>query len=230
MALGLLWVIAAPSTAWAGTSEDLDSLWGEATSFYAEGQFEASHQVFGDLADRGTNPQLVEAARYNAGNASYRAGRLEDALSEWGRILEQNPDHLQASANAERVGQELQARRTPPQEEPEPQDGSDQQDGEEGEGSEEQAESEGEDSSDSSNSEQAEGSQQESENEPDTGDLDLSELQEDSTGGEEESQQSAPLPEGVAEMSAQDALRLLEAIEEGRPRVVVGGRSQERDW
>ena len=48
----------------------------------------------------------------------------------------------------------------------------------------------------------------------------------------EDGSQAPPgeLMEGVQDLTEEEALRLLEAVEEGRPYVVVGGDSSEKDW
>jgi tetratricopeptide (TPR) repeat protein len=210
----LLLSVAAPARA--ESSVDAATLWTEAAALHRGGQFEDAHRVFTDLADRAMDPATALSARYNAGNASYRGGRLEDALAEWNRVLEQVPDHPQASANMEQVQQELQARRQPPEEQP--------QDGEEGEPGEEGEEGEPQEGQEPENG--AEGEQEEpSELE------DLSQLDDvEETPPEEGNAEVAPVVPAEGELTEQEAMRLLELIEEGRPRVVLGGRSQEKDW
>jgi Ca-activated chloride channel family protein len=211
----LLLSVATPARA--ESTVDAATLWTEGQSLHRAGQFDEAHRVFTDLADRALDPATALSARYNAGNASYRGGRLEDALSEWNRVLEQVPEHPQAAANVEQVTQELQARRQPPEEQP--QDG---EEGEEGEESEEEGESEeGQEEENGSEGEQEEPSELE----------DLSQLDDtEESPPEGEEAQMSPVAPGEGELTEQEAMRLLELIEEGRPRVVVGGRSKEKDW
>jgi len=210
----LLLFVAAPARA--ESSVDAATLWAEGQSLHQAGQFESAHRVFTDLADRALDPATALSARYNAGNASYRGGRLEDALAEWSRVLEQVPDHPQASANVEQVQQELQARRKPPEEQP--------QDGEEGEEGDPQEGEEGEPQDGQQQENGEEGDQEES-----TELEDLSQL-DDTEQTPQEGEEASPVAPGEGELTEQEAMRLLELIEEGRPRVVVGGRSQEKDW
>ena len=210
----LLFSVAAPARA--ESSVDAATLWTEGQSLHQAGQFEDAHRVFTDLADRALDPATALSARYNAGNASYRGGRLEDALSEWSRVLEQVPEHPQASANVEQVQQELQARRQPPEEQP--QDG---EEGEEGDPGEDAESQEGQQEENGAEGEQEEPSELE----------DLSHLDDtEESPPEGEDAQASPVAPVEGELTEQEAMRMLELIEEGRPRVVVGGRSKEKDW
>src|SRR5690606_29601577 len=100
---------------------------------------------------------------YNAGNAHYQAGRLEEALTRYDQALESDPDHARAAHNRELLVQELEMRRQqqppppPPQQgqggesqqprdgDPsgQPQGGQGQQDPSQGQGQEEAPESQG---------------------------------------------------------------------------------------
>ena len=56
--------------------------------------------------------QRIEAqSRYNAGNALYRMGRLEDAVGQYLRTLELDPDDEDARFNLEFVRREMERRR-----------------------------------------------------------------------------------------------------------------------
>jgi Ca-activated chloride channel family protein len=209
----LLLGVAAPARA--ESSVDAATLWTEGLALHQAGQFEEAHRVFTDLADRALDPATALSARYNAGNASYRGGRLEDALAEWNRILEQVPDHPQAASNVEQVQQELQARRQPPEEQPQDGEDGDPQEGEDGESQEGQQQENG-----------AEGEQEEPSELEDLSQLDDTE----EAPPEGEDGEVSPVAPVEGELTEEEAMRLLELIEEGRPRVVVGGRSQEKDW
>ena len=58
----------------------------------------------------------------------------------------------------------------------------------------------------------------------------LSQIAENEEESEAGSSSGSELMEGVQELTQEEALRLLEAVEEGRPYVVVGGESSEKDW
>ena len=213
----LLFFLLSP-TALADGSPDVstvEGLWALGQSLYEEGRFEEAHETFSDLAQRAHDNETRLGARYNAGNAAYRAGRLEDALAEWDRVIEQDPENEFALANSQAVQSEIATRR---QQEQEEQDGeSEAQDGE---------------------SEEQDGEQEESQGETgdagDTGTADLGEIEEmeasPEEGEEPEEKPAASLGEGVMEMTPEEALRLLNAVEEGEPQVYVPSGSGGREW
>jgi Ca-activated chloride channel family protein len=196
-----------------------------------DGDFEEAYRGFSEVADRALDPVLRKGARYNAGNAAYGAGKLEDALSAWERVIEADPEFEPAQRNAEAVRQEIAQRlqETPPEQDPS--DNSD-----EGEDSED---SEPEDSDSSEDSENQDSESGESE-EGEEGEREPPAQEEQNESGEmpelaegeadEPPSNEAPLVEGVQEMTEEEAMRLLEGVEEGRPYVVVGGESSENDW
>ena len=197
-------------------------------------------------------------ARYNAGNAAYGAGRLEDSVEDWQRVLEQDPEHAPAQKNLQAVQQELARRMTPPDEQQQDQDQNSEnqdpgeQEQEQQEGDQEQGDTGGgeSESEQGDTGEEQEGEPQDQESQDDEGqgepdggereeqedgeELDEDDLaQADASEGEdtgEPAEGQAPLQEGVGEMSDEEAQRLLEGAEEGRPRVVVRGTPSGKDW
>ena len=236
--VGLLLVLAmaAPGSAFAAEAEaeaeavdvrDPRALWSLALENSKAGKHEQAYRTFSEIAERAIDPALRLGARYNAGNAAYGAGRLEQAVQAWEQALELDPTLEAAQKNAEAVRQEIAQRlQEPPPEEENPEDSEDSEDGEDGEEGEEQ-----------------ESDSQDSESEPSEGERDAADPDEEEEAGEmpepseadgEESPEKAgeeqPLAQGVQEMSPEEAMRLLEAVEEGRPFVVVPGNSSEKDW
>ena len=218
-------------------------LWSLADSHFADGRYEEAYRGFVEVADRAIDSELRKGARYNAGNAAYAAGKLEEALTSWDRVLEMDPNFEPAQRNAEAVRQELAQRlqeEPPPEESPE--DAESSEDSEEDSGSDQdeqdsesqdsdQGSREDEESEESDASEEGQREEGEEEAEEPESDGEMPELAEG--GGEEEDQapeESAPLAAGVQEMSGEEAMRLLEGVEEGKPYVVVGGESSEKDW
>ena len=242
LGLGLL---TGTKTAWAQDAQvdvrDPRDLWGLAQTAFQEAEYDEAYRGFAEVADRALDAELRKGARYNAGNAAYASGKLEEALTSWDRVLEIDPDFEPALRNAEAVRKELAERL---QEEPPPQENSEdseesEEEGEDGENSEDQENQEGSDNEENS-SESSESEGESSSEEGQRQDGEGTSEEQDSSGempelaegeGEEESEeQAAPLAAGVQEMSGEEAMRLLEGVEEGRPYVVVGGDSSEKDW
>ena len=94
--------------------QDARSLWGLGESYIHAGRYEDAYKIFSEIADRSTDPRMRVGARYNAGSAAYGAGKLEEAVSAWERVLEQNPKHAEAAHNAEEVRKEIAQRLQPP--------------------------------------------------------------------------------------------------------------------
>jgi Ca-activated chloride channel family protein len=213
-ALLVFLLITSAPTVQAAEAEGLDvrdprALWSLALSQQAEGQYEEAYRSFSEVADRAVDPVLRVGARYNAGNAAYGAGRLDEAVQAWDRALELNPELVAAQTNAESVRQEIARRLEVPPEEQKPQDGENE------EGEEDQKDGEREPSEEEEQQEEALAPESSKEN------------PEEAPSDKEEAQ---ALMEGVQEMSKEEAMRLLEAVEEGRPYVVVPGNSSEKDW
>jgi Ca-activated chloride channel family protein len=235
-----LWVVSALSAAplvHATDSSAVDvrdprALWSLALAHSKAGEHEQAYRTFTEIAERAVDPALRLGARYNAGNSAYGAGRLEQAVQAWDQALELDPSLEAAQKNAEAVRQEIAQRlqEPPPEEEnseeENPEDGDPGEEGEEGEESESEADEDAED-------EPSQGEREPSEKEEPPQD-ESGEIPEPAEGEAEESEGSPedvqPLAQGVQEMSAKEAMRLLEAVEEGRPFVVVPGQSSEKDW
>jgi Ca-activated chloride channel family protein len=226
-----------------------------AEALYRAGRYEDAARGFQELAARA--PERYRAdAHYNAGNAQYRAGRLDDAVKSWEQALAARPDHAGAQKNAEQVRQEIAARQAPPPEsqdgapqEGEPQDGEPQdgqpqegepqdgqpQDGQPQEGQPQDGEgqplkisgktaaSAAPKTASAPRPSPARRSQNGGENTPSEG-----EAQGEAQAGQPSDE--APPPGAASGMSPAEAQRLLDAVEEGTPRVFIDGYPKEKDW
>ena len=213
----------------------------EGNRLYEEGRFEEAHQKYlealaaspespvirfndGNALYQGTDyqrameayqgaietgdPALASAAWYNLGNALYRAQELEQSLEAYKQALRMNPSDPDSKHNLERVLEQMQE-----QEQQEQQDGEDGEEGDEQQDQENQQEEQ-----DQQDQDQEEGDQE-----------DQQPQDQDQPEGEAEPQ---PRP---GEMTAEEAERLLEAIEEDpdavdRQRASTRGRKPRKPW
>jgi Ca-activated chloride channel family protein len=206
---------------------DPRTLWSLALNQTQSGDHEEAYRTFSEIAERAVDPQLRLGARYNAGNAAYGAGRLEQAVQSWDQALEMDPSLEAAQKNSEAVRQEIAQRlQEPPPEEQEPEDSEEGEESEESEEQDESSESDANEENQSSDGEREPSEPKEAEDEQQEDGAMPEPSEEPPEGGEAEE----PLAQGVQEMSPEEALRLLEAVEEGRPFVVVPGNSSEKDW
>ncbi len=84
-------------------------LWGRlAAAKYRAGDVDGAARAW-DMQDRVTGGDA--SASYNAGNAYYQSGRLEEAIRRYDRALQLRPDHPAAQQNRQVVSQEMEARR-----------------------------------------------------------------------------------------------------------------------
>lgn len=207
--------------------------WKLAAARYGAGDPDGSARDFEDLAERLPETDDRVEALYNAGNARYRAGELDEALDRWQKVLANDPEHEAAQRNAEAVANELARRTQEGQQQPqqgeqgEGQQGEQQQSGDTGQPPEEQGEP----------GEQGEESDGTNQHEPQSGGSDTGapgseQIAEALREGEGEpgEESAAQRPYGVEDMSAEEARKLLDGVEEGTPRVVVRGQSSGKDW
>ncbi|MBK9649512.1 MAG: VWA domain-containing protein [Deltaproteobacteria bacterium] len=229
--------------------------WGMAEALYRAGRYEDAARGFQELAARA--PERYRAdAHYNAGNAQYRAGRLDDAVKSWEQALAARPDHAGAQKNVEQVRQEIAARQAPPPEsqdgapqDGEPQDGQPQdgqpQDGQPQDGEPQDGQPQSGQPQDGEGAPQDQRPQDGGERSPQDGERSQTkpgEAQPDggeNTPNEGEAQgeaqagqpsDEAPPPGAASGMSPAEAQRLLDAVEEGTPRVFIDGYPKEKDW
>lgn len=208
--------------------DDVEVAWKAAESLHQAGRYEDAADAWARLAAREPSADRAADARYNQGLAQYRGGALEHAVQTWQELVQQHPEHAAARQASEAVGQEIQQRLQPPPPPEEggepPPDGADQP---QDPGSAQPPPDPG--SGDQGDADQDQGERPEGEDPRDLEDLRSGELaeQEQTPTGEEVPPEA---PEGVQEMSPDEALRLLESAEEGSPSVVVRGRPQGKDW
>ncbi len=214
--------------------------WSLGEALFQSGRYDDAARVFTDLADRAPDTEHSLGSRYNSGLSHYGAGRLEEAVRDWDRVLEQDPDNVAAKQNADAVRQELAHR----QQQPPPED---QEGGEEGEPSEggdtgQPQEAEPSDTGGTSEGEQSE-AQEAADAEPgddgtreaEAGEAEEGEPEGDvrpvAEAGDTATPEEAGEPvEGLQALSEEEAARLLESVDEGTPRVTVRGRSEGKDW
>ena len=240
---------------------------------YRAGDFEGASRAWEtQLRLVGDDP----LALYNAGNAHYQAGRLEEAEARYERALSNSEGFGAAQQNLELVKQELSLRRQkkPPknqegdssgeagsgesdeQSESESAGGSEGEEsegkgegGEQGEQGEPGDESDGKESDGDDNGESSSDSQEskgenggEGSQTGDTTDereesegVDPSELdgmeQSEGNGGEgDPGEAQVPTPAKDGEITEQQAEKMLEGVQEGRPRVVIPGEGNKKPW
>jgi Ca-activated chloride channel family protein len=215
---------------------------------YRIGDFAAADESFTAAAAAGDRTLRAEAL-YNLGNSAYRQGRLEEAVELYRRALEVDPDDIDAKFNLEFVRQEIRRRQEQQQQqqqqggEGQPNDTSDQEDGQppDPEGSDGERPPQKEDGE----SDQQQGPAQDpaedeagSESEPKGSQGKDS----DGDGIPDGEEAGSPPPDGApsltgepGEMTAEEAERFLQALEDRRPPLGgTAGRGRrvagEKDW
>ncbi len=93
------------------------------TALYRAGRYREAEQIFEALANHAPDDVAAARARYNAGNAAYRGGRLDQALANYQQSMGKDPQFADAQKNATAVQKEIQARRNQPPPESEDQSG-----------------------------------------------------------------------------------------------------------
>lgn len=212
---------------------------------YRAGDFEGAARAFDSAAElRGGDPDDL----YNAGNAHWRAGRLEEAAERFGDVLGEDPAHEKARVNAELLAKELEARRNqppPPPPKPEPSEGD--EENPDGGGQEDQDPSPGgegeQDPKDGGESDEQRPEGQPDESSPPEGGgesrPELSEVEPQEGEGEGEPQGETDAQASAAEstdlgedqaITAGQAERLLDAVEEGSQQIRVSGPRGGKPW
>lgn len=215
------------------------------TALYRAGRYREAEQIFSALAESTTDAEDAARARYNAGNAAYRGGRLDQALSAYQQAMGKDAQFKDAQTNAAAVQKEIQARRSPPpedQQDQQEQDDQQQQDqqkqaGQDGEQDQQGQPQDGQSGQDGRGPDPGDGTRQADATEPKDGEPKDGEP-EDGTGAQDEA--GVPGGEGTevasgepgddGGMTAQEATQLVESVQDGKPRVVVGRPSGGKDW
>jgi Ca-activated chloride channel family protein len=195
-----------------------------AAARYRAGDFEGAARAYEAAWRAGGDGDTL----FGAGNAQWRAGRLEEALRRFDAVLRQDPDRADARRNRDLLAAEIEARRQaqppPPPPPPEGEEG----DEEQPQGGEQPPPGEG-------GQPPPDGAPSEGDPSPEPGEEGG---QPDGTEGGEE-----PQPAGEAdptegsqgegtpvEMTAAQADRLLDAVEEGHLPITVGSGEGARPW
>ncbi len=220
---------------------------------YRAGDFEGAAQAWDAAGRQGAGAD----AWYNAGNAHYQSGRLEDAVERYDRALQEAADHVGAAGNRDVVTQEIAARRQQkPPPPPKPDEG--QKEGDGGEGNDDPNQAGGDQQGDDPNqSEQGQGDDpQQPQNEEGKGGGDPGDPS--GKGQGEGSRDDGPSPDGEGAgnaggeggggepagapgqgggvdgepvpITAAQAERMIDGVEEGTPRTSVRGRSEDKPW
>lgn len=221
-------------------------------ALYKSGDYAAAEEVFDSVAARSPDPAQRARARYNSGLSAYKGGRLTEAVEDWQGVLEQAPEHAPAKQNLEAARKELAARlqRQPPQQQPQDQQGDPGDQGEQqdqqpqeqqdsGQQPEEQGQqeprSESEPRADQGQQPQRETPESDGTREPgepgEPGEADTAPPEEGTAEGAGDTGEAEGEPTRPGSISAGEADRLLEGVEEGDPRVVVSPRGRGgNDW
>ncbi len=226
--------------------KDTKVAWMLADSLYRSGRYRDAERLYQQLA--AVDPERKGRHLFNAGNAAYRGGRLDDALEDYVAAAGAEPELESAARNAEAVRKEIATRRNPPpkappqaegQQEQTPPEQDGQQQGappepQEGQGQAEEPQS----GKTGQGSERDEGTQAPPEGADGTPPTDgtRTERTPGEVGGDAplaggtpaEATASEPVAPGT--LTKEEATRLVESVQDGKPRVVVAGRTTEEDW
>lgn len=222
------------------------------TALYRAGRFRDAEAVFAQAAAAADEGPERAKDLFNAGHAAYRTGDLATAARYFDEASRADPAFAAAKGNAEAVAKEIEARRNPPpespppQEEPEeqpPQDGEPQDQPQPGEGQEQPQPQPGEGQEPPPEGQPQDGQPQPGQGEeaPQDGQPQDGEPQpgegEPGSGEPTGEPQPGEGEEGVeveesagGDLTAEQAGRIVDAVPEGRPRTVKGGRSGREDW
>lgn len=102
------------------------------TALYRSGRYREAEQIFNSIAVAEVDPGSSSRARYNAGNAAYRGGRLNEALRAYQDAMGADANFLDAQKNATAVEKEIAARKRPPPPEQQEEDQEEEQQNEQG--------------------------------------------------------------------------------------------------
>jgi Ca-activated chloride channel family protein len=201
------------------------------SSHYQLDDLEAAARSF-EAAGAAGDDSLRAQAWYDLGNVAYRQNRFEEAIDAYHRSLDLDPDDADAKFNLEvahtaLVRQQQQQQQQQDQRQDQQQQQQQQQQGQQDQQRDEQEQ----DGSDSSQ-------QQEQQQEPGEQDQREQQQEQQQQSGEQEAreqqaQAGPPREAGESALSPAEAQRLLESLEEGRPRRKVPPgrqRDQEKDW
>lgn len=198
-------------------------------SLYRAGRYREAEQVFSAMAAADDDQRASH--QYNAGNAAYQDGRLEQALNQFEASKAADPKFPSAGKNADAVRKEIalreQAEQEPQEGQGEPQEG--QGEPQEGQGEPQEGQGEPQDGQEGEPQEGQGEPQEGQEGEPPAGQQGEPQEGEGAEGQQVEPQEGQGEPTGEG-MTAAEAARLVDGVKDGRPHVSVGGRDTEKDW
>lgn len=231
-----------------------------AESLYRSGRYREAEALYRSLAAQSKNAGEQAVHTYNAGNAAYKAGRLDDALADYQEAAQQDPKLAPAQQNAKVVQQEIAMRQKKEQEQKDQQNQQDQQNqdqqNQEGQQNQDQQSQNGQQQQQQGQQQQQsaqQSQQQQGQQQQQQGQQNQQQGQEQPSQQGQQAQQaqgqdpnSTETPQNLDptqngemagtentdpnKMSAADAARLVESVPDGRPQAVVGGASDGRDW
>lgn len=210
-------------------------------SLYEAESYEDALSAFSEV-DALDTADLRANARYNAGNAAYRAGDLQRAADLYRSVLREDPTRIDARQNYEFVTRQLQAQQDPSASD-QPQDGERNQDQSQG-GDQDQAGDQEDQQDPSAGNEGDEG--QESTDDPQDSDSESpsgeQQEQESPNGdpsqpGEEQESEAQPPRFDPNQLSREEAERMLEALQQEEGKLLreiqkpnLRARRVEKDW
>ncbi len=211
------------------------------TTLHAQERYEESIEELDRLIRNASDKVMKAKAYYNKANALVRLEKLEESLEEYKNALRNNPADHEARYNFLMV-KRLVEQQPPQQDQQDKQDKQDKQDQEKEENQDKQDQKDKKDQGDKGDKQdQNESSDQnkndDQENEGDNSEKDDSK-DKDEQDQDEDDQNGEPQPK-EGKLSREDALRLLQALEEAEEKTqekvkakkIKGGvRTNEKDW
>jgi Ca-activated chloride channel family protein len=212
--------------------EDAELLLNIGSAHYQMRDYAAAEEAFVKAAMSGDDDVRAQAL-YDLGNTAYRQGKLEEAVERYQRVLDLRPDDEDAKFNLEFVRDEIrrrheEAQKRQQQSPQEQQQQQPQEQSQEEQGDQQPHEEPAEQKGDQEQSEPQQAGAQQPE------DRDGDGLPDREEQGAAAAAQQAAAAESLEGMTEEEAMRYLQALEEGRPdnRPARPGRPVrvEKDW
>jgi Ca-activated chloride channel family protein len=222
--------------------EDAAVMMNVGSAHYQLDDLESAARSFEGAGAKGDD-RLRAQAWYDLGNVAYRQNRFEEAIAAYHQSLDLDPGDTDAKFNLEVAHaalerqQQQQAQQQPQQQQDQQQQQQQEQSGQHDQQRDEQKQDQGQGGSDSRAQEQKE-EEQRSQGEQEQREQEQRERQQQQPQSEqqdspEQQAQAGARESGEGVLSPAEARRLLESLEEGRPRRKVPPgrqRDQEKDW
>ena len=208
------------------------------SSHYRLGDLESAARSFEGAGAAGDD-RLRAQAWYDLGNVAYRQSRFEEAIDAYHRSLDLDPQDADAKFNLEVARAALERQQQQQQQQQEQQQNDQQQQQQQDGGEQDQPESGDDQKQDSSDSQQSENEKEreQRESEQQGAKQEQNEQQQQQNEPKEADDRNARAGEqregSETALSPAEAQRLLESLEEGRPRRKIPPgrqRDQEKDW